>query len=277
VTPIRSRDNPRVKRWAKLASDALFRRTEKKLIVEGPHLVAEALAAGIEPLAVLVSESGLRRTEILQLVGDREPVVLADRVFNVVADADTPAGIAAELALPRGRIDPAKPAAFLEGIQDPSNVGAILRSAAAFGLGEVVLDRACADPWSPRSLRAGQGGHFKLAVRQVADLHAAFEAFSGTLVCTVLDEGVPLRGAALERRLGWILGAEGRGVSEASARRAALRVTIPMAPGSESLNVAAAAAICFYEAFARISTPGGGSAAPAGSSSRSPRSTWSSN
>ena len=266
MTRIRSRDNARLKRWAKLASDASFRRSERRLIVEGPHLVAEALKAGFEPRAIIVSETGLQRSAIAELLGKREPVVVADRLFEVLTHAETPPGIAAEIAVPSVAVDVAKSAAFLEGIQDPGNVGAIVRSAAAFGLGEVVLDRDCADPWSPRALRAGQGGHFRLGLRQVPDLHPALDEFSGTLVCTVLTDGVPLRAAALEGRLGWILGAEGRGVSEASARRARVRVTIPMAPGSESLNVAAAAAICLYEAFTRISRPGGESAARAGSS-----------
>lgn len=251
MTVLRSRDNPRVKRWAKLAADAAFRRAEKRLLVEGPHLVAEALRAGVEPHALIVSESGLERPEVRALLGTLEPVVLADRVFGVVADADTPPGIAAEVAMPEASADPGKPSLFLEGVQDPSNVGAMLRSAAAFGAGEAVLDRACADPWSPKALRAGMGGHFRLALRQVRDLASHLDRFHGQLVCTVASGGEPLRDANLAGRLGWIFGAEGRGVSEGLARRAALRVTIPMAAGTESLNVAAAAAICLYEVFSR--------------------------
>jgi TrmH family RNA methyltransferase len=248
---IRSRDNPRVKRWAKLIADPSFRRTEKKVLIEGPHLVAEALRAGLEPLALMVSEAGLRRDDVLSLIGKREPVVLPDRVFGALVDAEAPAGIAAEIHIVHPNPDSAKPCVFLEGLQDPSNVGAIARTAAAFGVGELVLDRACADPWSPKALRAGQGGHFKLAIRQVAELRPLLEEFAGTLVCTVLREGRDLRTTPLQGRLGWILGAEGKGVSEATARRAALRVTIAMAAGTESINVAAAAAICLYEAFNR--------------------------
>jgi TrmH family RNA methyltransferase len=251
VTTIRSRDNPRVKRWAKLASDASFRRAEKKLVVEGTHLVAEALNAGLEPLALIASESGLERAEVRELLGKRDAVVLADRLFNAVADAANPPGIAAEMAFPDIRMDEARSAVFLEGVQDPSNVGAIVRSAAAFGVGAMVLDRACADVWSPKALRAGQGGHFRVALRQVENLGTALDRFAGTLVSTAVTGGVPLREARLDARLGWIFGAEGKGVSAAVAGRAGLRVTIPMARGSESLNVAAAAAICFYEAFTR--------------------------
>jgi TrmH family RNA methyltransferase len=247
---IRSRDNPRVKRWTKLATDSKFRRSEGRVLIEGPHLVAEALQAQLEPLALIVSESGLKKKEVQKLVGRREPVVLGDRIFGIVADADTPPGIAAEFEVPKLR--PASgPAVFLEGVQDPANVGAILRSAAAFGVGEVVLDRACADPWSPKVLRAAMGAHFKLGLRQVADLAKSLEEFLGTMVCTVSSGGTPLEELPLRGRVGWIFGSEGRGVSSALAAKAGLRTTIQMAPGSESINVAAAAAICLHEGYSR--------------------------
>ena len=262
---IRSRDNPRVKRWAKLASHPAFRRSERALLVEGPHLVAEALRSGVEPLALIVSEAALAHPEVARLTEGRSPVVLTERAFRALVEAETPVGIAAEIAMPRVQADASKHVVFLEAVQDPSNVGAILRTAAAFDAGEVVLDRACADAWSPKALRAGQGGHFRLAVRPVGDLAQALAQFGGTTVCTVVSGGDVLHNARLECRLGWIFGAEGRGVSAAIARRATLRVTIPTAPGTQSINVAAAAAICLYEAYTRVSRPGAGYAARAGS------------
>jgi len=243
---ITSKDNARVKRWAKLVQDARARREEGRVVLEGPHLVAEALQAGLAPLAVVVSESGLKRDDVQKLLGRREPVVLADRIFKAIADAETPQGIAAEIAMPA--IEAKGHCVFLEGVQDPSNVGAIVRTAAAFGVGEVVLDRGCADAWSPKTLRAGMGGHFKLAIRQVPDLGKALEGFDGTILCTVLSGGIALPEAELKGRLGWIFGAEGQGVSKQAAQFAHSRVMIPMKPGTESLNVAAAAAICLYEA-----------------------------
>jgi TrmH family RNA methyltransferase len=246
---ISSRDNPRVKRWAKLVQDARARREEGRVVVEGPHLIEEALRAGVEPMALLVSESALERDEVWKLVGKREAIVLKDRVFKALADAETPQGIAAEIAIPR--IEGKGDCVFLEGVQDPANVGAILRTAAAFGVGEVVLDRACADPWAPKVLRAGMGGHFKLAMRQVSELADAVESFAGSTLCTVSSAGKALPEVAFEGRLGWIFGAEGQGVTHTLAARARERVRIPMQPGNESLNVAAAAAICLYEAFTR--------------------------
>lgn len=247
MTVLASKNNPKVQRWAKLARHARLRRDEGRALIEGPHLVAELLAAGLKPAAMLVSETGLGDREIGALLKGFDPIVLSDSAFGSVVDAQTPPGIAAEIEIPAGK-SVAGDTVFLEGIQDPSNVGAILRSAAAFGVKRAVLDRGCADLWSPRTLRAGMGAHFRLALQQVRSLEDHLTAFSGTLICTVPRDGIPLAKARFEHPLGWILGAEGQGISEAAGRHAKLKVTIPMAAGVESLNVAAAAAICLYEA-----------------------------
>jgi TrmH family RNA methyltransferase len=179
------------------------------------------------------------------------PVILSPAVFDAIADAETPPGIAAEIAIPE--LSREGSAVFLEGVQDAGNVGAIIRSAAAFGAGTLIVDRQCADPWSPKVLRAGMGGHFAIGILQVDDLGAAIAAFGGRTICTVVHGGRPLRDADLSGRIAWAFGAEGAGLSAGILSRASERVTIPMA-GGESLNVAAAAAICLYEGFSR---PGG--------------------
>ena len=243
-----------MKRWAKLARDGRLRRVEGRVLIEGPHLLAAALGAGIKPAALLATEAALARPEIAGLVRQQQVFVLSENAFAAIADARTPPGIAAEVPLPQLRRP--GPSVFLEGVQDAGNVGAIIRGAAAFSAGEVVLDRQCADPWSPKVLRAGQGGHFALGIRQVEDLGAALGDFRGRLLCTVSRGGSSLRDVPLTGQLGWAFGAEGAGLSAAVLARAAERVTIPMARGAESLNVAATAAICLYEAFSRS---GGGS------------------
>ena len=136
---------------------------------------------------------------------------------------------------------------FLEGIQDAGNVGAILRSAAAFGIRDAVLGQGCADAWSPKVLRAAMGAHFSMHIAESTDLAVDINHFGGTIVCTVPRGGVAISAADLSGRIGWIFGAEGQGVSDALAARATLKVSIPMSGSAESLNVAAAAAICFYQ------------------------------
>jgi TrmH family RNA methyltransferase len=96
-------------------------------------------------------------------------------------------------------------------------------------------------------LRAAMGGHFALSIRQVEDLGAELRGFRGQIACTVARDGAPLKDARLAHPLGWIFGSEGQGVSEALQELSNVLITIPLRPGTESLNVAAAAAICFYE------------------------------
>lgn len=253
MTVLRSRDNPRVKRWAKLIRDGGLRKKEKRLLVEGPHLVSAALGQRIRLRALLVTEKSLADPEIRALADKAgvAPVVLSEAVFRSVTDADSPQGIAAELDIPRPLPAADGPWVFLEGVQDAGNAGAIVRSAAAFGCSTVVLDQGCADAWSPKVLRAGMGGHFLLCIRQVASLLEELDGFEGRLVCTVPTDGASLKDADLSGPLGWIFGSEGQGVSRALQGKASLRVSIKTAPGTESLNVAAAAAICLYEGFSR--------------------------
>src|SRR2546423_3879058 len=258
VTVRGSRETPRVRRWAKLVRDARFRKSERRIVVEGPHLVGAAIARGLKPFAVLVSEEGSKHPEIRRLVAEAgaAAVQVSDAVLKAIVESEAPQGIAAELELPESPASRPGSAVFLEGIQDAGNVGAIARSAAAFGIGDLVLDAGCADAWSAKTLRAGAGAHFMLRIRQVASLGDALEAFGGKLVCTLPRGGVALQDAELSGELGWIFGSEGQGVSGSLQRRAALKLHIPTAPGTESLNVAAAAAVCLYAAASR---PGAGS------------------
>ena len=145
---------------------------------------------------------------------------------------------------------------FLDGVQDAGNVGAILRSAAAFGVDTAVLGRGCADPWSPKVLRAAMGGHFALGITVVDELAGALAQFPGTRVCASAAGGDAPATLDLTASIGWILGAEGQGVSPAAAAQASHRVSIPLAPDVESLNVAAAAAILLYERARQLSTSG---------------------
>lgn len=252
MTVLRARDNPRLRRWTRLAADPRERRSEGRALIEGPHLIAACLAAGVKPEALILSESGAGRAEMAQLVqrSGATATILADKLFAALADAESPQGIAAEIRLPReaAALESAAGCVFLDGVQDAGNVGAILRSAAAFGVPVAVLGPGCADAWSPKVLRAAMGAHFSIGLRRSDDLATDLERFGGRLAVAVPRGGAPLGEADLAGRLGWILGAEGQGVSAALASRAELRVTIPMRAATESLNVAAAAAILFYEA-----------------------------
>ena len=268
MSAIRSRANPRVRRWRALAADARARRREGCALIEGPRLVAEYLERIGAPAALLVGESRLREPRIAKLAARQASVglhVLPDALLGYVCDVETPAGIAAEIRIPgaRGRLPESPGCVFLEGIQDAGNLGAILRSAAAFGIRDAVLAKGGADPWSPKVLRAAMGAHFMMSIAEVADLGAALERFGGMTIAAVAAGGTRPQNLDLSGRVGWVFGREGGGLSEALARRCAARCTIEMPGGSESLNVAAAAAILFYERSAQLSRHGARSGAPA--------------
>jgi len=249
MTAITSRDNPRVRRWQALVRDARERRREKRLLIEGEHLVAAFLDAGGKVEALILGKSQADDFGVLAKRCGNSPVVLADTVFRAIADTGTPAGIAAEIVLPEIKPDlrTADSCIFLEGIQDAGNVGAILRSASAFGIRHAVLGPGCADAWSPKVLRAGMGAHFSMSIQESLDLSAAMASFGGKVACTVPRGGVAPAVADLSGRTAWLFGSEGQGVSEALVARSTLKVSIQMPGGSESLNVAASAAICLYE------------------------------
>lgn len=257
MSALGSRDNPRVRRWHALAHDAKARRRERRALIEGAHLLRACLEAGRRPVALILSEAGQDDAEIASLArrASSPAVTLSDRLFRWVADARSPKGLAAEIEIPEAAFpEEAEHVAFLDGIQDAGNVGAILRSAAAFGAQAAVLGPGCADAWSPKVLRAAMGGHFALQIADVADFGAALGRFRGRLACAVPRGGAAPSSVDLGGPLGWIFGAEGQGVSTAAAAHAALRLTIPVAAGTESLNVAAAAAVLLYERARQLNT-----------------------
>ena len=136
---------------------------------------------------------------------------------------------------------------MLEDIQDPGNVGSMLRSAAAAGVAQAFLSKGCAFAWSPKVLRAGQGGHFHLEIFEDVDLVDWARNFRGALVAAVAHGGESLFEARLAAPIAVAVGNEGAGLSPALLAAATRRVSIPMPGGFESLNAAAAAAVCLFE------------------------------
>ncbi len=251
MNTIQSRGNPFFKELKKVAGSARQRAEAGQALLDGVHLVQAALEAGLRPLHVVVSAAGSRDAEIAALLDGMAgvPVTrLHDPLFAELTELKTPSGIMALIAQPRPAISVAQSrfALLLEDIQDPGNLGSMIRSAAAAGCDAVFLSRACADAWSPRVLRAGMGGHFVLSVHESADLAAVAAAFAGKCFAAALGEG-SLYGCDLRGAVAFAIGNEGAGLS-GELRAACAPVTIPMPGKVESLNAAAAAAVCLFEA-----------------------------
>ena len=249
---IRSRENPRFKALRQLATSTRERRKAGLALLDGMHLIAAYRASGGVPEQLILSESGAANAEAAQLaagVAAQAVLVLADALFNDVAQVATPTGIVALIRTPKsGPLPPTiERCVMLEDIQDAGNLGSILRSTAAAGIRTVLLSRGCAFAWSPKVLRAGMGAHFSLDIFDNADLPAVLHRLTGRLICTGSHAEKSLYQTDLRGPLAWAFGNEGAGLSAALSEAAAEQVRIPMPGGTESLNVAAAAAICLFE------------------------------
>ncbi|MBY0340257.1 MAG: RNA methyltransferase, partial [Rhodocyclaceae bacterium] len=177
-----------------------------------------------------------------------DTLCLKDSLFRELSGVATPTGIAAVIAIPQTDTRlPTDTCVMLDAVQDAGNVGSILRTAAAAGVRDIFLDTGCAGAWTPRVLRAAQGAHFSLNIREQLDLPAMLRQLPMPGVATVVDDATSLYELDLNRPVAWLLGNEGSGLSPELQALAQLRATIPLAAATESLNVAAAAAICLFE------------------------------
>jgi len=254
-THLTSRDNPRLRLLASLASMPRERRRLAQTLLDGPHLLGCALDAGIALLDVCVSESGCENPEILALLArlpaGEPPICVPDALFSHLSPVDTPTGILARIALPQPdapQVVERETLIVLDAIQDPGNLGSILRTAAAAGIQLAWLTFGCAQAWSPRALRAGMGAHFRLRIHERVDVLAGLAAYQGKVVAAGTGErSRNLFDTDLRGPVAWLFGAEGQGVSSALLARADEILCIPMMEGIESLNVGAAAAVCLFE------------------------------
>ena len=251
---ITSKDNPDFRRVWRLAHLARERRDARCTVLDGVHLVqAYAEAHGLEHAEVVLAESSSENPEIQDLLRTERPravLLLTDKLVEAASPVEAPTGILAVVPIPLPGPSKQRSEGFivlLDGIQDPGNLGSILRSAAAAGAAEAWASADCADPWSPKCLRGGMGAQFRLAVRDHVDLATAAARFNQRLIAADVDAEQPLFGTDLSGPIAFVVGAEGAGISPALLSQVQARVRIPMEPGIESLNAAAAAAVLFYE------------------------------
>lgn len=245
---ITARDNPLLQRIRKLSADPGAYRKLGGVWLEGDHLVSAALARGQGLSELLMSESAWNTRVDWRGWAERvqRVVVVPDALFKSLSTLESPASIGAVLPLPASSaIAPGAFTVVLDRLQDAGNVGSILRSAAAFGVQQVLALKGTAALWSPKVLRAGMGAHFALSLvegLQPDDL----AALTVPLLATSSHAGMVLGRCALPHPCAWVLGHEGQGVNEALMERCSHTVSIPQPGGEESLNVAAAAAICLF-------------------------------
>lgn len=270
---ITSRDNPLMRRLRHLLSNPTGYRGDGEICIEGEHLCSAYLARGHRPGLAVFSESAWQRWPLRELAaGAGEVRLVADRLLAQISTLPSPAGVVFVASVPVNRTpDPFASAVLLDRVQDPGNVGSILRSASALGVRQVWTTTGTAALWSSKVLRAGMGAHFGLSLCEAVNVEALTEGLHGpgsdgsepwapgtTRSSRVTNERAPwvatsshadvlLGQVELPVPCVWVLGHEGQGVAPALLQRCQLTVRIPQPGGEESLNVAAAAAICLYE------------------------------
>jgi len=250
-----SRQNPRLKDAARLIASSRDRRKMGRCVLEGDHLVGIYQARIGMPETLLVVDARVHDPRIAALIAPmpaRDVIAVSAALFAEVSTL--PADIGALAIVPTPAPSAPPPARFhllLDDVQDPGNVGTMLRTAAAAGVDQVLLSPGCAFAWAPKVLRAGQGAHFLTTIVEDVDLPAwctAFRERGGHVAAAVAAGGRDLYAAPLPRPLAVAIGNEGAGLSPALRAQADLPVTIPMPGGMESLNAAAAAAVVLFEA-----------------------------
>ncbi|TCP18242.1 TrmH family RNA methyltransferase [Simplicispira metamorpha] len=246
ITHIQSRDNAFVKDLRRLAQDSTAYRKQGRVWLEGDHLCRAALARGLVPAVAVFSESFWPQAPAEYAQTAIKIIVLADALFADISGLESPAqmGYVVELPAPPALL-PDAATVVLDRVQDAGNVGSILRSAAAFGFGQVLALKGTAALWAPKVLRAGMGAHFGLRLIESAE-PALLDALQVPLIVTSSHQGDLIQQQRLPWPCAWAMGHEGQGVGQAVAARAQRAVRIGQPGGEESLNVAAAAAICLH-------------------------------
>ncbi len=236
---ITSRKNPYIRHLRQLASDADYRRQKREYICDGEKTLREALRFG-DVASILWRDTPGTADCCLQYTAPAE-------LFDYASPLKNSAGPVFTVAMPQRDRAEVKRAIVLEGVQDPGNVGTVIRTANAFGIDAVVLTGGCADLYNPKTVRATMGAVFRQLVLETDDLPAFLN-----------ETGLPLYGAALAdnaldvrrvdlKNAAVAIGSEGRGLSEELLDICREKIIIPMDPDSESLNAAVAAAVCMWE------------------------------
>lgn len=256
---ITSAHNPMVKQLRRLVTSAKARREAGLAVAEGVHLVRSLVENSVDITLLVCAESALQNSEVSQLASGFSEIkarqlVVKDSLFESFSRVHASVGILAAFAPPVAKSVPVElteNTVLLDDVQDPGNLGTILRTAAAVGVRQVFLSSGCASAWSPKALRAGMGAQFGLAVYENVQLAELVKnSTMPTLVTTLSEKSQSLYELDLTGPAAWVFGSEGLGVSEELLNLATTHVGIPQENTAvESLNVAAATAVCLYEQY----------------------------
>lgn len=247
---IESRANPLYKQLFKWQSSA--GRRDEPVLLEGVKLCESWLDLGKQPKYAIFDAERVTQPHLVALIDRLNPDVcltISGSLLGHLSSVDTDQGV---LFVAQPTIHPipekiSESIVMLDRLQDPGNVGAILRTCAAAGIKRIYASVGTAGLWSPKVLRSAQGAHFVLKLHEQIDLLTLTEALAIPLIVTTLDNASDLYQTALPKHAAWVFGNEGQGVAAELLRRADIRIKIMHDPAVESLNVTVASAVCLFE------------------------------
>ncbi|MGZ7880002.1 TrmH family RNA methyltransferase [Acinetobacter soli] len=247
---LESKDNPKIKHLRGLIEQQAFRKKNRQTVLEGTHLCLSWLQQQRKINSIFTTEAALKHPDFDAIAAQYtgHVFILAESLYRDLSTLGTSLACLAIIDLPQSSqaIDFSQDTLILENIQDPGNVGTLLRSAAAANIKQVICTKGSASLWSPRVLRAGMGAHFSLYTFENIALDVVLDQFKIPVYVTSSHEATSIYDQDLTQSCVWILGNEGQGVSDYALAHAQ-SVTIPQPGGQESLNVAIAGSICFFE------------------------------
>lgn len=247
---LESKDNPKIKHLRGLIEQNSYRKKQGQTVLEGSHLCLAWLEQNRKINAIFTTENALKHPDLNDILDQYQGTVfvIGESLYKDLSTLGTTLACLAIVDLPSSSqaLDYQADTLILENVQDPGNVGTLLRSAAAASIQQIVCTKGSASLWSPRVLRAGMGAHFSLQTFENIQLEEILEQFKIPVYVTSSHRSTSLYAKDLSQPCVWILGNEGQGVSDYALAHAEA-VTIPQPGGQESLNVAIAGSVCFFE------------------------------
>lgn len=250
---IESTNNPKIKHIRQLLRSHKVRTAHQQTILEGIHLLQAALDHQWLPETVFIPQNRLQTAQVQALI-KRLPestiVPISDELSQKISVLNHAHDLISLINIPTdNRLPKSGDCVLLDNVQDPGNVGTILRSALAANVTHIILSTNSADAYSPKVLRAGMGAHFALNIYENINLTEFIQHYSGSLYATTLHhpKQKSLYKLDLHHQSAWIFGNEGAGISQEILQYVDYGVHIPISPASESLNVAMAATVCLFE------------------------------
>lgn len=247
---IQSKDNPKLKSLRGLIEQSSLRKKQQQTVLEGAHLIESYLQHNQQPVALFTTEEGFEHIENQNSIelSTCPLYLITEQIYKSLSPLGQTTPLLAIIDIPQfdqafqTNID----TLILDGVQDPGNVGTLLRSAAAVGVKQVITTKGTASLWSPRVLRAAMGAHFSLHLFEGMQTDGLTQKFNIPVYATSSHRPQSIYTLDLTQPSVWILGNEGQGVTEILLENAQA-VTIPQPGGQESLNVAIAGSVCLFE------------------------------